>query len=272
MPAGCSDWLKMIKFTLATLPVLLCGSFLAMGSVSAVAQAPASKKPPVPGISSFDDRLPVDLKTMPWRAIGKVQTNLGSACTGVLVGERHVLTAGHCLFNRRTQSLLQAASLHFLAGYDQGEYEAHSKITKIEHAPTLEQNSRAKRIDIVSDWMILTLEQPLGQRFGIVKPAPRPLRPGMALKTAGYGMDRAHLLTGDLDCTVVTAPAPGTPPAIAHNCETTHGNSGGPLLVEQDGELWLAGIITSGSKLPTGQWIGYGFDVSVVRERIARMK
>jgi hypothetical protein len=31
----------------------------------------------------------------------------------------------------------------------------------------------------------------------------------MGLKTAGYGMDRAHILTGDLDCTVVTAPATG---------------------------------------------------------------
>jgi hypothetical protein len=59
---------------------------------------------------------------------------------------------------------------------------------------------------------------------------------------------------------------------VAPVSSTTHGNSGGPLLVEQDGELWLAGIITSGSKLPTGQWIGYGFDISVVRERIARLK
>jgi protease YdgD len=173
------------------------------------AQTTDPAKSRAPGISSFDDRLPVDLKTMPWRAIGKVQTNLGSACTGVLVGERHVLTAGHCLFNRRTQALLQAVSLHFLAGYERGEYAAHSKILKVEHAPALEQAARAHKLTIADDWLILTLEQPLGQRFGVVKPAPRPLRPGMGLKTAGYGMDRAHILTGDLDCTVVTAPATG---------------------------------------------------------------
>lgn len=231
----------------------------------ALAQAP---KPRAPGISAYDDRITVDLKVLPWRAIGKVQTNLGSACTGVLVGERQVLSAGHCIFNRRTQALLQPVSLHFLAGYDHGEYAAHAKILKVEHAPTLEQMGRSKRFAIEQDWLILTLDQPLGQRFGIVKPAPKPLRPGMALKTAGYGMDRAHVLTGDLDCTVVTAPAPGTPAAIAHNCETTHGNSGGPLFVEQDGQLWLAGIITSGSRIATGQWIGYAFDVSVVRDRI----
>jgi len=41
---------------------------------------------------------------------------------------------------------------------------------------------------------------------------------------------------------------------------------------EQDGALWLAGIITSGDKVATGQWIGYGYDMSVVRERIARLK
>lgn len=225
-----------------------------------------------PGISEYDDRLPVDMKTMPWRAIGKVQTNLGTACTGVLVGERHVLSAGHCLFNPRTQALLQAVSLHFLVGYQRGEYAGYSKILKVEYAPTLEQTSRARKVDIVNDWLILTLEQPLGQRFGVLKPAPRPLRPGMALKTAGYGMDRRHLLIADLDCTVITAPAPGKPPAIAHNCEATRGNSGGPLLVEQDGALWLAGIITGGAKVETGQWIGYGYDISIVRERIDRLK
>lgn len=248
-------------------------ALLAGFCASAAAQNQPSSLPlRPPGISEYDDRLPVDMKTMPWRAIGKVQTNLGTACTGVLIGERHVLSAGHCLFNPRTQALLQAVSLHFLVGYQRGEYAGYSKILKVEHAPTLEQSSRARKVDIINDWLILTLEQPLGQRFGMLKPAPRPLRPGMPLKTAGYGMDRRHLLTGDLDCTVMTAPAPGKPSAIAHNCETTHGNSGGPLLVEQDGALWLAGIITSGDKVATGQWIGYGFDISVVRERIARLK
>lgn len=251
---------------------VLLASLLFWVPIQVFAQGQPTPRLKPPGISEHDDRLPVDTKTMPWRAIGKVQTNLGTACTGVLIAERHVLTAGHCLFNSRTQKNLQAVSLHFLVGYVRGDYEGYSRILAVDHAPTLEQSSRSRKVDIVNDWMILTLEQPLGQRFGILKLAPRPLRPGMALKTAGYGMDRRHLLTGDLDCTVVTAPAPGMPPAIAHNCETTHGNSGGPLLVEQDGALWLAGIITSGNKLPTGQWIGYGFDISVVRDRIQKLK
>jgi protease YdgD len=244
--------------------VACCLIFPAAGQT----QTPAPKLR-APGISEHDDRLAVDMQALPWRAIGKVQTNLGSACTGVLVGERQVLSAGHCIFNRRTQALLQPVSLHFLVGYARGEYAAHTRIVKVEHAANLAAALRAKRLAITDDWLILTLEQPLGRQFGIVRPAPKPLKPGMGLKTAGYGMDRAHILSGDLDCTVVTAPAPGKPAAIAHNCETTHGNSGGPLLVEQDGEVWLAGIITSGSRIATGQWIGYGFDVSVVTGKLA---
>ena len=69
-----------------------------------------------------DPRLTVDPNNPPWNAIAKVQTNIGVRCTGALIAPAMVLTAAHCLYNRRTRALLQPVSLHVLLGYERGAY------------------------------------------------------------------------------------------------------------------------------------------------------
>jgi protease YdgD len=238
---------------------------------AAVAQTPVDKLRSK-GISRFDDRVPVDTTKMPWRAIGKLQTNIGTSCTGTLIAPRLVLTAGHCLFHPRSQNLLPLSSLHFLLGYDRANFVANANVIRAEHIPNLAEYTRQKSRDIENDWLILEIDQPLGTKYGMLKLADKQLRPGTKAQSAGYGQDKSQIMTGDLDCDIVTAPAPGDRPSIAHNCETTFGNSGGPLLVQQDGEWRVAGVMVRIVQLPDGQWLGYAFDVSVVRDRIAKLK
>jgi hypothetical protein len=46
----------------------------------------------------------------------------------VVIEQDQVLTAAHCLFNRRTGRFLPPSSLHFLLGYQRGEYKAHALV------------------------------------------------------------------------------------------------------------------------------------------------
>src|SRR5437764_15286591 len=71
--------------------------------------------------SAEDRRIVVDPIQPPWADIVKVQTNIGSRCTGVLIAPATVLTAAHCLYNPRTRALLQPMSLHVLLGYQRGQ-------------------------------------------------------------------------------------------------------------------------------------------------------
>jgi protease YdgD len=70
--------------------------------------AGGAELPLLPGIGAVDRRVAVDPGQPPWDAIAKVQTNIGTRCTGALIAPGNVLTAAHCLYNRRTRALLQA--------------------------------------------------------------------------------------------------------------------------------------------------------------------
>ena len=62
--------------------------------------------PLAPGVGAHDPRVRIDLDAVPWRAVGKLQAasiNLRASCTATLVGPSTVVTAAHCVFNRRTQ-------------------------------------------------------------------------------------------------------------------------------------------------------------------------
>ena len=70
----------------------------------------------------------VDEQSYPWSAIGKLFTEGGGECSGVLISRDKVLTAAHCLFNYRTGRFVRAEALHFLVGYRTGRYAAHARI------------------------------------------------------------------------------------------------------------------------------------------------
>src|SRR4051794_4386214 len=89
----------------------------------------------LPGVGPADPRVPVDATLPPWRALGRVQTELGGRCTGFLVEARTVLTAAHCLYRRSTEAYVRPGSVHFLLGYDRGQYAAHARVVAFTVGP-----------------------------------------------------------------------------------------------------------------------------------------
>jgi protease YdgD len=159
-----------------------------------------------------------------------------------------VLTAAHCLWNKRTNRWLGADALHFLAGYSRGKFLAHAKVSAVRHAPDVAMDRQGRPGDPATDWAVLTLASPLAAIPGL-----RPialalaadlavLSDGMALLQAGYSRDRAHMLTVVEHCQLVGRRRSKAGALLLHDCDATFGDSGSPVLLRIGGDLRIVGI------------------------------
>lgn len=214
-------------------------ALLLLVAPSALAQQRPIPRSTLPGIGATDPRQPVDGNAAPWRALGRVQLEIGGRCTGTLVAPRLVLTAAHCLVSGRTHQLVQPGTAHFLLGYRQGEFAGHARVASFRIGPGYVPATGGPA---AADWALLTLAAPLP--VDRVLPLLRePPAPRSALMLGGYQQDRPEVLLADTGCRALGITQQGGQPVLLHDCAGTRGSSGAPLLAQgADGRWGVAGV------------------------------
>jgi protease YdgD len=183
------------------------------------------------------DLLPVDTDDYPWSSIGKLYNGAGGTCTGVVVSRTEVVTAAHCLYNRRNGVLLEATSLHFLIGYRQGEYREDLRISKFITGPDYKSDST--EASERGDWAILTLANPSTQEIKPVSLANNPPSIGSRVMVGGFGQPKQFIMTADTDCGVREILPNGL---LVHDCAVTPGDSGAPLIRSNGDAIEIVGV------------------------------
>lgn len=193
----------------------------------------------VPGVGPDDRRAPVAVSAAPWNSLVKVQSELGTRCTGALVGPGRVVTAAHCIISPRTRKPVQASSLHVLFGYDRGQYRGHARVRAVLSGPGYDPERPLDGLPV--DWAVLVLDGPVPAGVPVLPLDPAPSR-GQALALGGYSQDRAQILMADTTCSLMGRNETAAGPLLVHDCDGTRGTSGGPLLVRR-GDGWaVAGV------------------------------
>jgi protease YdgD len=194
----------------------------------------------VPGIGGSDHRRVVDPLRPPWNAIARVQSNIGTRCTGALVAADRVLTAAHCLYNPLTRALLRPLSLHVLFGARRGRYRWHVLVRDYRIGREFDPTAPARRPG--GDWALLDLAQAIPPEVAPLPVAAALPAPGAAVALAGYNRDRAELLMADLACHVTGTARLRGANFLVDDCDATFGTSGGPLLAEAGGGWHIVGL------------------------------
>nr|WP_259990157.1 trypsin-like serine protease [Sulfitobacter sp. S190] len=195
-----------------------------------------------------------------WEAVGRLDINGASFCTGALIAPKLVLTAAHCLFDRRTKERIDGSEVQFLAGWRNGRAGAYRDVKRAVIHPKYVYDGDVSSERVKHDLAILELTHPV--RNTTIKPfrtAPRPRR-GDQVGVVSYALERAEAPSLQEVCEVL-ARQDGV---LVTSCSVDFGSSGAPIFVFRDGEPYIVSVVSAkaeagGKPVSLGTALGQSF-------------
>lgn len=202
-----------------------------------------------------DDRVFMDTSVFPWNVVGQIDFDEGGACTATLIADDVLVTAAHCISEENS---IDARGV-FSTGYDMDGGPLQARVTAYFIDPDWDENrfSSTDNFD-GTDWALLRIDTPLGAQLGhagvrsLVDTAGNRGATRVDLFQAGYSWDTGAHLSGNQGCRIETVYNDNT---MAHNCDTTRGDSGSPFFVREGDQYYVVATDSNFRSNPGGPMI-----------------
>ncbi|MBI3549891.1 MAG: trypsin-like serine protease [Elusimicrobia bacterium] len=198
-------------------------------------------KSPVEQVNVFTGtrRQAITSNAYPWSAIGRLKLAKGTGnswCTASLIARDLILTNAHCIEDE-DGNIIRGA-YRFFPNMVGGQARAGSDVVHMWWGTSgVNPNTRAQ-----DDWAILRIRDPLGTSYGTLGVKTMEFTEDLNLHLAAYSGDYNGGLTATFsrDCRITGQDDRG---ALLHNCSSTKGSSGGPLLwFDGEQKPWVVAV------------------------------
>lgn len=211
----------------------VCASLAGIAPVGAAAETLLK-----PGIFGDDDRV-IAADDPRYHAVGRLNLGGHGFCTATLIAPDWIVTAAHCLHFPRTGRPMTPDRLHFHAGYRSGRAQAHLRGAEIVFHPDFIGPRPNSLGQMGVDLAFVRLGesapaeiQPLA--LSIDDPFDSPLH------VISYARDRRELPSIERGCARLDL----RHGVLATNCDSNHGASGAPILVDTPFGVGVTGVIS----------------------------
>jgi protease YdgD len=225
-------------------------------------------------VIGFDERMPMTSTDYPWSAIGRIAgleaDGVGYTCTGTLLAPNIVFTNAHCVVNPKTHQVSQ--KIWFQPNLIFGslrDVEDEAIVEAVAFGTDFRYSNNG--MPDANDWAVLKINKPLGYKYGTLGWASlssdilRQNPDRMIL--VGYSGDFPEYSPGEtagahIGCSILGE----TDELLIHNCDTTGGASGGPIIAEIDGQFRVIGLHAGAVNFANGERINYAVKMSRLEE------
>ncbi|MEO0379679.1 MAG: trypsin-like serine protease [Pseudomonadota bacterium] len=176
-----------------------------------------------------------------WEAVGRLNIGGTGFCTGAMIAPNMVLTAAHCLFDKKTGDRIDHAQVEFLAGWRNGRASAYRTVRRAVVHPDYAFTGQLSSEGVGNDLALLELDHPI--RNGKIQPFSTEAQPQRGAKVAvvSYGAGRSEAPSLQELCSVLALQRG----MLVTSCTVDSGSSGAPIFVVQDGEVQIVSIVSA---------------------------